>query len=181
MRSDVLRSRSNLWRRADRINRIALALAIGWLILIGLTLTPEVDDFKWYWQGAHSFLETGDPYQLKDDPAALNPAQPPAAPGDAEILYSYPPLFAYVMQPLGMIGYRPAQWIWFALNTLLLGVLIALCQRLAGATLARRWWGVLVLGMLIAPPTRLSLQLGQVSLLVAVLLVSCLALESRPA
>src|SRR5262245_43423523 len=116
MRSEVLSPRSATRRRAITINRIALALAVGWLILIGLTLTPEVDDFKWYWQGAHSFLETGDPYELKYDPAALIPAQPPAAAGDAEILFSYPPLFAYVMQPLGLIGYRQAQWIWFALN-----------------------------------------------------------------
>src|SRR5262245_1039977 len=168
MRSEVLKPHSDTRRQAGTINRIALVLAIIWLTLIGLTLTPEVDDFRWYWQGAHSFLETGDPYQLKDDPAALVPGQPPP---DA---YLYPPLFAYLMQPLGMIGYRSAQWVWFALNTLLLGVLMALCQRLTNATLARRWWGVLVLGMLIAPPTRLTLQLGQASLLVAVLLVSCL-------
>jgi hypothetical protein len=178
MRSDVMTPQSNILRRADRLNRIALALAIGWLILIGLTITPEVDDYKWYWQGAHSFLETGDPYQLKDDPAGLIPAQSPSTVGDA---YLYPPLFAYLMQPLAMIGYHPAQWIWFAINTLLLGVLIALCQRLAGAALTRRWWGVLILAMLLAPPTRLSLQLGQVSLLVAVLLVGCLALEKHPA
>jgi hypothetical protein len=34
--------------------------------------------------------------------------------------------------------------------------------------------------MLVAPPTRLSLQLGQVSILIALMLAGCLALERRP-
>ena len=166
--------------RLRRANRIALVLALLWLLLIGLTLTPEVDDFKWYWQGAHSFLLTGDPYQLKDDPAGAIVAQPATDSDNGAILYSYPPLFAYAMQPFGQLDYRIAQWLWFGLNTLLLGGLIALCMRLSGSAFARRYWGILTLIMLVAPPTRLSLQLGQVSILLAVLLVGCLALERRP-
>jgi hypothetical protein len=174
---DQVRQPTNLLRRA---NYIALVLALLWLLLIGLTLTPQVDDFKWYWQGAHSFLVTGDPYLLKDDPVGAIVAQPPADQDKGDILYSYPPLFAYAMQPLGQIDYRTAQWIWFGLNTLLLGGLIALCMQLSGSTLARRYWGILILIMLVAPPTRLSLQLGQVSILIAVMLVGGLALERRP-
>jgi hypothetical protein len=161
-------------------NGIALVLALLWLLLIGLTLTPQVDDFKWYWQGAHSFLTTSDPYQLKDDPAGAIVAQPATDRDNGAILYSYPPLFAYAMQPLGWLEYRTAQWVWFGLNTLLLGGLIALCMHLSGSALARRYWGILILMMLVAPPTRLSLQLGQVSILIAVLLIGCLALERRP-
>lgn len=168
-----------------RVNRIAVVLALLWLLLIGLTLTPQVDDFKWYWQAGRSFSETGDPYRYKDDPAAgiISQPQPAPAPGDivAPIFaYGYPPLFAYAMQPLSQLNYRTAQSIWFGLNTLLLGGLIALCMRLSGSTLARRYWGILILIMLVAPPTRLSLQLGQVSILIAVMLVGCLALERRP-
>jgi hypothetical protein len=168
-----------------RVNRIALVLALLWLLLIGLTLTPQVDDFKWYWQAGRSFSETGDPYRYKDDPAAGIISQPQPAPAPGAIVapifaYGYPPLFAYVMQPLGQLDYRTAQWIWFGLNTLLLGGLIALCMRLSGSTLARCYWGILILIMLVAPPTRLSLQLGQISILIAVMLVGCLALERRP-
>jgi hypothetical protein len=159
---------------------IALVLALLWLLVIGLTLTPQVDDFKWYWQGAHSFLITGDPYQLKDDPAGPIVAQSPTDLDNGTILYSYPPLFAYALQPLGWLDYRTAQWIWFGLNTLLLAGLIALCVQLSGSALARRCWGILTLIMLVAPPTRLSLQLGQVSILIAVMLIGCLALERRP-
>jgi hypothetical protein len=180
-----LRPMSSLQRR---VNGIALALALAWLMLIALTISPEVDDFKWYWQSARSFLQTGDPYLLKDDPGHSIITQQPAAQettGNSSrvapiFAYGYPPLFTYAMQPFGMIHYRVAQWIWFALNIVLLFALIVLCQHLAGAALARRWWGVLILAMLIAPPTRLSLQLGQVSILVAVMLVGCLALEGRP-
>jgi hypothetical protein len=166
--------------RLRSANGIALVLALLWLLLVGLTLTPQVDDFKWYWQGAHSFLVAGDPYLLKNDPAGTIVVQPPADQDNGEILYSYPPLFAYAMQPLGQLDYSTAQWIWFGLNTLLLGGLIALCMRLSGSTLARRYWGILILIMLVAPPTRLSLQLGQVSILIAVMLVGGLALEHRP-
>src|SRR3954447_336864 len=87
--------------RLRSANIIALVLALLWLLLIGLTLTPQVDDFKWYWQGAHSVLLTGDPYQLKDDPAGAIVAQPTTDQDKGEILYSYPPLFAYAMQPFG--------------------------------------------------------------------------------
>jgi Glycosyltransferase family 87 len=171
--------------RLRRANSIALVLALLWLLLIGLTLTPQVDDFKWYWQAGRSFSETGDPYRYKDDPATGIIAQPQPAPNSGGIVapifaYGYPPLFAYAMQPLSRLDYRTAQWIWFGLNTLLLGGLIALCMRLSGSILARRYWGILIVIMLVAPPTRLSLQLGQVSILIAVMLVGGLALERRP-
>jgi hypothetical protein len=55
-----------------------------------------------------------------------------------------------------------------------------LCMRLSGSIFAQRYWGILILIMLVAPPTRLSLQLGQISILIAVMLVGCLALERRP-
>jgi len=177
-----VRQPTSLPRRA---NGIALVLALLWLLLIGLTLTPQVDDFKWYWQAGRSFSETGDPYHYKDDPVAGIISQPQPAPEPGDIVapifaYGYPPLFAYAMQPLGRLDYRTAQWIWFGLNTLLLIGLIALCMQLSRSTLARRYWGILTLIMLVAPPTRLSLQLGQVSILIAVMLAGCLALERRP-
>src|SRR4051794_12910424 len=78
--------------RLRRANSIALVLALLWLLLIGLTLTPLVDDFKWYWQGAHSFLKTGAPYLLKADPAGVFVPHPATNQDNGEILYTYPPL-----------------------------------------------------------------------------------------
>src|SRR5204863_9161119 len=82
-----------------RVNGIALVLALLWLLLIGLTLSPRVDDFKWYWQAGRSFSDTGDPYRYKDDPAAGIIAQPQPTPNPGAIVapifaYGYPPLFA---------------------------------------------------------------------------------------
>jgi hypothetical protein len=50
---------------------------------------------------------------------------------------------------------------------------------MSGSLLARRYWGVVVLGTVLAPPTRLSLQLGQVSILMALLLVGAGLLARR--
>ena len=172
MRSDVLAPRSDTRRRAVTINRIALALAIGWLILIGLTLTTEADDFGLFRREAVDLLETGDPYATRGDPASTAPQGLDAAAQRAERGVKYPPLFAYLFQPFGLIGHRAGQLIWFGMNLLMLAALIALCIRLSGSLLARRYWGVVVLGTLLAPPTRLSLQLGQVSVLMALLLVA---------
>jgi hypothetical protein len=157
-----------------------LALTLGWLILIGLTLTTEVDDFGLFRHEAVDLIETGDPYATRGDPAA--PTDPADAAERAERGVKYPPLFAYLFQPFGLIGHRAGQLIWFGINLLMLGALIALCIRLSGSLLAQRYWGVVVLGTVLAPPTRLSLQLGQVSVLIALLLVAIgLFARRRPA
>src|SRR5262245_11573181 len=172
MRSDILTSHSNVLRRAAMINRVALALAIGWLVLIGLTLTPEVDDFRQFRRGAVDLLQAGDPYATRADPAAEAQRHPGTVDESGERGFKYPPVFAYLFQPFGLLEHRTGQLLWFGVNVLMLGALIALCIRTSGSLLARRYWGVVVLGAVLAPPTRLSLQLGQVSILMALLLVS---------
>jgi hypothetical protein len=182
MRSNVVSPRSDTRRRATTINRIALALAIGWLILIGLTLTPEVDDFRQFRRGAIDLLQAGDPYATRADLTAEAQRQPGTVDESGERGFKYPPVFAYLFQPFGLLEHRTGQLLWFGCNILMLGALIALCIRLSGSSLARRYWGVVVLGTLLAPPTRLSLQLGQVSILMALLLVGCgLLARRRPA
>jgi Glycosyltransferase family 87 len=179
MRSDVLTTLSNVQRRAGTINRIALALAILWLILIGLTLTPEVDDFKQFRRGAVDLLQAGDPYATRADPAAEAQRNPGTVDESGERGFKYPPVFAYLFQPFGLLDHRQGQLIWFGTNLLMLGILIAQCIRMSGSLLARRYWGVVVLGTVLAPPTRLSLQLGQVSILMALLLVAVILLARR--
>ena len=153
-------------RRARLLNRAGLALALLWVALIGLTLAPDPDDFQYYWQGAAAIARYGDPYFL------IHGNQPAVA-------YVYPPLFAYLILPLGWLPLRAAQLVWFGLNVLMLAALLATCVRLSGSALARRYWGVLALLALLAPPTRLSLQLGQVSILMALVMLGALALARR--
>lgn len=169
-------------RRSYRlINLVALALALGWLLLIGLTLSPEVTDLQPYWSGATDMLRSGDPYASVPEPGA----SVPGADGTPDVglsgAYIYPPLFAYAFQPLGRVDLWRGQQIWFVLNGLFLAGWIALCLRMSGSVLARRYWGIVVLGVLIAPPTRLCLQLGQIGILFALMLVGGFALRWRHA
>jgi hypothetical protein len=182
MRSDALTSLARAQRRASTINQIALALAIVWLLLIGLTLTTEVDDFKQFRRGAVDLLQAGDPYATRADPAAEAQRNAGTVDESGERGFKYPPVFAYLFQPFGLLEHRTGQLLWFGLNLLMLGMLIAQCIRISGSLLARRYWGVVVLGTVLAPPTRLSLQLGQVSILLALLLVAVgLLARRRPA
>ena len=149
------------------INYGALTLALCWLGLIGLTLMASDNDFAIYWQSARGVLRAGDPYH--------------SAAGDAENRFIYPPLFAYLLQPLGLLDARLARFAWFGLSAAMLFGLIALCIRVSGSALAARHWGLVVLGTLLAPPTRVCLQLGQVGILLALLIVAGYALAWRHA
>jgi len=159
------------------INLGALALAFVWLALIAVTLTPANDDFQQYWQASVNLLQSGDPYATTPEPGSANHAG--AASGTIVIFYPYPPLLAYLIQPLARLQHWQAQRVWFGMNCLALSALIWLCIRLSESTLARRYWGVVVLGTLLAPPTRLSLQLGQVSIMLGLLIVAGFAVSRR--
>lgn len=155
-----------MYTRARLLNLTALVLALLWVALIGLTLTPEMDDFQYYWQGAASVVQYGNPYFL------IQGNQPAVA-------YVYPPLFAYLIAPFGLASTRAGQLIWFGLNVPLLAILIVASIRLSGSQLARRYWGVATLLVVVAPPTRLSLQLGQVSILIGLAMIGSFALACR--
>jgi hypothetical protein len=166
-------------RRYKLINLGALALALCWFGLIATTLIPGEDDFGIYRRGALSFLRSGDPYLPTVDPAAATAPLHAGGGGPVANTYIYPPLLAYLFQPFGLLDARLGQLIWFGLNGAMLAGLIVLCIRLSDSELARRYWGIVALGVLIAPPTRLGLQLGQTGILLAFLLVASLALARR--
>jgi hypothetical protein len=97
------------------------------------------------------------------------------------VLYSYPPPFALLLQPLALLNYRMSQWVWFGMNVALLLMLTNLSLRLSGWSAAPRYASLIGFMIAVAPPTRVSLQLGQVSLLIGVLLAMSLALRQRSA
>lgn len=150
-------------RELNVLNIVSLGLSLGWLLLLAWTLNPAVDDFKQYWQAAVHLRLAGDPYLSTPGPNA----------------YPYPPLLAYLLQPLSLMAHWPAQLLWFAGNVIALLGFITLCIRLSGSHIARRYWGVVILGTVLAPPTRLSLQLGQVSILLALVLLVCYSWAGR--
>jgi hypothetical protein len=173
-------SKPRAWQLTALLNVGSLALALCWLALIASTLTTHVDDFKLYWHAAVNLRQLGDPYATTPEPGTL--VLPPVESGGTLIgPYMYPPLLAYLVQPLAALDLYQAQRVWFAINCLALGMLIRLAIQVSGSDLAHRHWGVVVLGTVLAPPTRLSLQLGQVSILMALLLVAAFALRRRAA
>jgi hypothetical protein len=163
-RNSVAVERPAILRKDHFWNLITFFLALGWIFLVALTLSTDVDDFKQYWQAAVSMLYNGDPYVLTT--------------GDRQGYY-YPPPFAYLMQPLGRLNYPVAQRVWFGINVVLLAMLVRKSLRLSKTNLGKRYWGVVLLSMALAPPTRLTLQLGQISLLVAILLISTVGFTRR--
>lgn len=152
------------------LNGAALALTLLWLGVLFTLLQPGPDDFRTYWQGAANLAAGGDPYRL---------AQP--GPDGNGTGYFYPPLFAFLIQPLAWLDYETAQRLWFGLNALALLAMVALCIRVSGSVLAARHWGVVTLLFAVFVPTRLNLQLGQIALFMGLAMIVPAARLARPA
>jgi hypothetical protein len=165
-------------RNTRLLNGITISLAIAYWLLLGLTMSLDVDDFRYFRRGALDQLQSGDPYTSLPQwkPSAV--PQPDARPDKVDA-YLYPPLLAYLLQPFALVSPRYGQILWFLINTSALAGFIWLCIRLSGSVLARNYWGLVVLGTLLAPPTRLCLQLGQLGILLALLIVGSFAFARR--
>jgi hypothetical protein len=160
----------------NTINWVAAGLALIWLVLVATTLTPEVDDFKQFWQASVYVITFGDPYATTPN-CRENPSF--CAEQLGSIGYFNPPIFAYLMVPFGWLDQETGQWLWFAINCLALGALIWLCLRISNTQLGRNYWGLVLLATVLAPPTRLSLQLGQLSILLPLMLIAGFAMARR--
>lgn len=175
-----------LWFQIDQarlriINNVAAIIAAVFVVGISLTLNPRIDDFKQYWQAAINIRALGDPYATTVDLHTAN-ARSPAEKNAAPLGYPNPPLLAYLMLPMARLPHATAQLVWFACNCAMLAVLIALIIANSGSRLPGSVWGIVALMICIAPPTRLSLQLGQVSILLALLvLLSYVYARRQPA
>ncbi len=150
-------------RKEIVLNRWGVVLAIVWVGIVSLTLDPNYDDFERYWQAAVDLQWFGDPYVTRLD-------------------YFYPPLFVYFIQPFALLSHETGQIIWLIINAIILASFLILCLQTNESRLVYRYWGLIVLVMTVAPPTRVSLQLGQVSILVALALIAVFLLaRSNPA
>ncbi|KAB8142703.1 DUF2029 domain-containing protein [Chloroflexia bacterium SDU3-3] len=161
---------TTLLRQPRRLNLLCCLLAALWLALLASVLTYDVDDFKQLRRGAVDLIEQGNPYANRE--LLVETSKPGQSDDGNEQGFKYTPVFAYLFRPFGMVSHALGQRIWFGVNLLALAGLIAACLQLAPAQLARRYWGVLALLVALAPPTRLSLQLGQTSIVMALLLVA---------
>jgi uncharacterized membrane protein len=137
-----------------------LALAAASIGLISLTLSHYVNDFEFYRQAAHALIFTGNPYSYDGG-------------------YIYPPLLAYLLQPLALLDVSLAQSIWFCINVLICCCMLVIAIRLEYSGVVQRYWSLIALGLALSPPLRVTLQLGQVSALIATLLLATVWLTKR--
>src|SRR5262249_45457236 len=138
-------------RRPWVLNAAGLFLTVCWLALVAWTLTPEVDDFAQLRRGAVDLREHNDPYYTRSDPAAQAQRRSDMVDEPGERGFKYTPVFAYLFGPFALLDHRAGQLIWFALNLAALIALIVLCVGMSGSVLARRYWGVLLFAMALAP------------------------------
>ena len=166
--------------RPRLLNIICALLTLGWLALVSTTLSTDINDARQYWRGASDMLTLGDPYASTPDRATIAELQSTGRNNFEASYYLYPPLFAYLAQPLGMLNERQAQLVIFGLNIVGLSGLIWLCLQVSASNFAKRYWGLVALMAMVVPFTRLSLQLGQVSIMLTLTIVGAYTLAKFP-
>lgn len=113
------------------VNIACFVASICWLILLSTTLDPNFDDFKQYWQAAVNVYTTGNPF------VAL-----PEADRTPYLGYFYPPIFAYLIKPIGLLSQIQGQIAWFWLNSLLSIAFVFLCIKHSPSVLAKNIGGL---------------------------------------
>lgn len=159
------------------INIAALVMAVLTIIVLSFAITPSNDDFKHYWQASIDLRRSGDPYAQRDPANNGVPNDPPTNIKRDD--YIYPPMLAILIQPLGFLPLEQAQLIWLWINAGLLGALIVFSIRAIGSPMIRRYWGVIALLVLLAPPTNTNLLIGQLGIAMGLLTVAGILLTPK--
>lgn len=133
------------------LNAGGCLLVCAYLIAISPILRSDAD-FYVYYQAAIRLSEGRDLYQSS--------------------LYTYGPIFAWLLLPLSSLSPMLARYCWFALQIASLLVFIWLSIRISGLQLARRYWGLIMLVSFLMVPTYLDLVLGQIGAVMALLTVA---------
>src|SRR6266511_4229948 len=96
----------------------------------------------------------------------------------ATLTPNYTDFTVYYHAAYGVRLFR-AQQVWFMVNSALLGVLLYLSLTSIASEWIQQHWGLVVLAVVLAPPTYLCLQIGQLGIVMAVLLVAIYAMQAR--
>jgi hypothetical protein len=149
-------------------NICGLVLAALMLFTLVANLGTSADDSVQYHQAAINVLSVGDPYATtpSDDweVAAPNPN---------------PPLLAYLLAPAAGLPHAAFRLAWFALNSVVLLALLALCLRVVDTPWLSQLAGLLLAGVLFWPAAYVCLSIGQLGLILALLAVLSFALAER--
>jgi hypothetical protein len=142
--------------------RVLLAVAIvvvqAWRV--GTTINPVDCDSVQYYIGARSLVLTGDPYRLGAAELGLS---------FTHWRYCYPPAFAYLWAPLGLLDIQTATWVWFAVNQCLLPLLAWEIAAIAGRGKDRAFVILLWAGLALFTPQSFGSMIGQCHTVLAVL------------
>jgi hypothetical protein len=173
-----------------------LLLAAGWFVVHGLARVHYggSSDIRTIYASTRAWLKGQDPYDYERLEQVLRDAGYDALPESAEHPHAwpsprwqpvvYPPTTLVLLAPLGWLTYRQVVVAWAALNLVLTGSLIAVLIRVAGLNWTRHdrlYVGLLGAWLLALGPLHSSLELGQLTILVTLLIVwgAALACDRR--
>lgn len=158
--------------RALRLSRVSLAILVTWavacVVLVCVTVNPlwprigifgGSADFLVYRDAAHHILQG---WQLYDDKLF------------DDLWWTYTPFAALLFVPLDFLPSGAGQYIWMALNLVLLVAVVVRCWQLLGYAVTRYLVGistVIALGCVFLEPVRTTLFYGQINVVLMLLLL----------
>ena len=156
--------------RGVALGLIAIAPSLATLLLQSVMKNGwRFNDFHAYWLAGRLVARGQNPYDLAAFGELARIEGIPSVVGGG---YSYPPLFAVLMEPLAALPFATAGWVFTTGSVLAFGITVTGLLRstpaFASATWRRRAAGALALGLY--PPIITSLFIGQVNLIVLGLL-----------
>lgn len=132
---------------------VALPGLFRWLVMLE---NPDAFDFTGYYDAARRFASG------ERDLYTVTP------PGNMP--YVYPPLFAVLMQPFGLLSLAQAQDAWLLVNIACTVVAFWLVVKTVPRALSRREWLLLALAFVTFPPLFRTIRSGQVTCVLLLLL-----------
>jgi len=161
-------AQSNVQRPSDRrlllLALLAMFALLSLLVARNLTLQPAGVDFLAIWNGGR--VAVAEPARLYDF-QYLSALQGIAASDDVLRPYINPPSALLLFAPLGLLPFKLAYLVLMALSLAVLAI--------AGVRIRALWWQVLL------PTVAFTIFCGQLSLLIAGLVVLGLSFRARPA
>ena len=132
-----------------------LLLAVALSVVYTLRLTDELIDFKVYWTAAGRALGAEPLYRVED----------------GHYLFKYLPAFAVLAAPISFLSLPVAQAMWFGVSVAMLPTLLVLSLRLLPERRRPAWFVVTIMVVAMGKFLGHEIELGQVNLLFAVLIV----------
>ncbi len=153
--------RKQLWVWTPLAPFISLVSAVvATFFLVASGQQTRIIDFAIFYKAAAAVSSGGSPFDVTG--------------------YFYSPFFAWALQPLSWLSMPAANRVWYLVQIAALAGLTTSAILASGSRLARQYWGVVWLAVVLLVPSRLDIVLGQTGSLLAFLLVGCFAARRRP-